>query len=50
MGHCWKISIILSQNAMTGIDGCDGGQQLRFPYKTATDIKRFLRNKVHAPR
>ncbi|WP_089159687.1 hypothetical protein [Caballeronia sordidicola] len=39
---------ISESDAMTGIDGYDGGRQSRFRYKTAIDVKRFLRNKPDA--
>jgi hypothetical protein len=36
---------VTESDAMTGLDGYDDGQQSRFPYKTATDIRRFFSNK-----
>ena len=31
---------------MTGIDGFYGGQPLIFEYKTAAEVKNFLRHKI----
>jgi hypothetical protein len=37
---------ISNNDHMTGIDGYEQGQQSTFQYKTAADVKRYLKNKI----
>lgn len=44
-GSLVENSLIGNDDHMTGIDGVEQGQESKFQYKTAADVKRYLKNK-----
>jgi hypothetical protein len=44
-GQLLENKLIAENGLMTGVEGYDDGQQSTFPFKTAADVRKFMRGK-----